>query len=115
MNEIKSSQLDEVHTQVEQLQSKNSVVESMLAAREQDLVAADIKYRKCVEKAKEIIKCYDPKGMITGRICPPLKYLCAPTKYIKLFCFQLSRFCLASLRIAVMRLLVLQWDQWKSV
>lgn len=46
--------MDEAHTRIAQ-------VESTLATREQELVAFEAKYRKCVEKAKEVIKSFDPR------------------------------------------------------
>ncbi|CAD7078856.1 unnamed protein product [Hermetia illucens] len=54
LNEQKAIQLDEAHTRIAQ-------VESTLATREQELVAFEAKYRKCVEKAKEVIKSFDPR------------------------------------------------------
>lgn len=63
------AQLDETQTQLAQLQSKIGQLEAGLAAREQELQASDARYRKSVEKAKEIIKCYDPKSMLTGKKC----------------------------------------------
>lgn len=36
-------------------------LETAIAQREQDLMAANIRYRKCVESAKEIIKGMDPR------------------------------------------------------
>lgn len=56
-----ASQLDDAHTQIAQHQSKISQLEAALAAREQELNAADARYRKSVEKTKEIIKSCDPK------------------------------------------------------
>lgn len=58
-------QIDEAHTQLAQHQSKIGQLEAALAAREQELNAADARYRKSVEKAKEIIKSYDPKSLLT--------------------------------------------------
>lgn len=60
-------QIDDAHTQIAQHQSKVSQLEAALAAREQELNAVEARYRKSVEKAKEIIKCYDPKSLLTGK------------------------------------------------
>lgn len=38
-----------------------------MAAREQEILAYDAKYRKCVEKAKEVIKSIDPR-IASGRL-----------------------------------------------
>lgn len=48
------------------LQSKCVQLEAALGAREQELMLLEAKYRKCVEKAKDVIKCYEPR-LITGR------------------------------------------------
>lgn len=64
---ISAAQIDEAHAQLAQHQSKIGQLEAGLAAREQELQASDARYRKSVEKAKEIIKCYDPKSMLTGK------------------------------------------------
>lgn len=47
------------------LQSKCSQLEASLNAREQEIILLEAKYRKCVEKAKDVIKCYEPR-LITG-------------------------------------------------
>lgn len=47
------------------LQSKCSQLETALNAREQEIMMLEAKYRKCVEKAKDVIKCYEPR-LITG-------------------------------------------------
>lgn len=44
-----------------QLQLKLGQLEAALVAREAELLAADVRYKKCVEKAKEVIKTLDPK------------------------------------------------------
>lgn len=46
---------------VMQLQVKVGQLESAVASRDAELMAADTRYRKCVEKAKEVIKTLDPK------------------------------------------------------
>lgn len=47
------------------MQSKCAQLEAALNAREQELNVLDAKYRKYVEKAKDVIKCYEPR-LITG-------------------------------------------------
>lgn len=47
------------------LQNKCSQLEAALNAREQEIMLLETKYRKCVEKAKDVIKCYEPR-LITG-------------------------------------------------
>lgn len=62
---LPASQLDEAHANITQHQSKIGQLEATLAVREQELSTADAKYRKSVDKIKEIIQCCDPKS--TGR------------------------------------------------
>ncbi|KAH8281412.1 hypothetical protein KR054_000328 [Drosophila jambulina] len=61
LNEQKTLQLEESVTQGTSLQCKVTQLETSLAAREQEILAYDAKYRKCVEKAKEVIKSIDPR------------------------------------------------------
>lgn len=61
LNEQRATQVEEAQFQVTSLQAKVGQLESSVASRDADLVAADIRYRKCVEKAKEVIKNLDPK------------------------------------------------------
>ncbi|KAH8413306.1 hypothetical protein KR009_009962 [Drosophila setifemur] len=61
LNEQKTLQLEEAVTQSSSLQCKVTQLETNLSAREQDVLAYDAKYRKCVEKAKEVIKSIDPR------------------------------------------------------
>ncbi|XP_030376923.1 protein hook [Scaptodrosophila lebanonensis] len=61
LNDQKSNQLEEAVTQNATLQGKVTQLETNLATREQELMAYDVKYRKCVEKAKEVIKSLDPR------------------------------------------------------
>ncbi|KAL9706521.1 hypothetical protein quinque_010039 [Culex quinquefasciatus] len=63
LNEQRSSQIDEAQSQMGQLQAKIANLESALVAKEQDLLAADTRYKKCVEKAKEVIKTLDPRAV----------------------------------------------------
>lgn len=58
-----ASTIDDAHTQIGQLQSKVGQLEVALTARDQELAAADARYRKSVEKTKEIIKTIDPKAL----------------------------------------------------
>ncbi|XP_067621862.1 protein hook isoform X2 [Eurosta solidaginis] len=60
LNEQKTLQLEESVSQNVSLQSKITQLESTLSTREQELLACDTKYRKCVTKAKEVIKHLDP-------------------------------------------------------
>lgn len=61
LNEQKTCQLEEVLHKNTQLQAKIIKLESTVTAREQELLMFDAKYKKCVEKAKEIIKNLDPR------------------------------------------------------
>ncbi|XP_044316115.1 protein hook [Drosophila rhopaloa] len=61
LNEQKTLQLEEAVTQSTSLQCKVTQLETNLSAREQEILAYDAKYRKCVEKAKEVIKSIDPR------------------------------------------------------
>lgn len=61
LNEQKSQQLEESLAQNVALQGKLSQLETNLTNREQELLACDAKYRKCVEKAKEVIKSLEPR------------------------------------------------------
>ena len=54
-------QLEESVSQNVSLQNKITQLENTLTTREQDLLACDAKYRKCVDKAKEVIKSLDPR------------------------------------------------------
>lgn len=62
LNDQKSSQIDDLQTQMIAMQSKAAQQESELSAKEQELTASDVRYRKCVEKAKEVIKNLDPRA-----------------------------------------------------
>lgn len=63
VNSFIASPIDDAHTQIGQLQSKVGQLEAALTARDQELAAADARYRKSVEKTKEIIKTIDPKAL----------------------------------------------------
>ncbi|XP_058126568.1 protein hook [Anopheles ziemanni] len=59
--EQRSSQIDEAH--LSNLHTKIANLEAALAAKDQELQAADVRYKKCVEKAKEVIKTLDPHAI----------------------------------------------------
>ncbi|XP_055840212.1 protein hook [Episyrphus balteatus] len=61
LNEQKTYQLEDSLQKNTALQAKITKLESTVSAREQELLAFDAKYRKCVEKAKEVIKNLDPR------------------------------------------------------
>ncbi|XP_037958706.1 protein hook isoform X2 [Teleopsis dalmanni] len=61
LNEQKTLQLEESAAQNVVLQGKITQLEGTLTNREQELITCDAKYRKCVEKAKEVIKSLDPR------------------------------------------------------
>lgn len=61
LNEQKTLQLEESATQNSTMQCKITQLESNLATREQEVLAYEVKYRKCVERAKEVIKNIDPR------------------------------------------------------
>lgn len=42
---------------------KITQLETTLTARDQEIIAADVRYKKCVEKAKEVIKTLDPRAI----------------------------------------------------
>uniref|UniRef100_A0A182MX01 Protein hook n=1 Tax=Anopheles culicifacies TaxID=139723 RepID=A0A182MX01_9DIPT len=54
-----SQQIDEVQLQLNNLHTKISNLEAALVVKDQELQAADVRYKKCVEKAKEVIKTLD--------------------------------------------------------
>lgn len=54
-----------MHNENARLQSKCAQLEQALNAREQEVMLMEAKYRKCIEKAKDVIKCYEPR-LITG-------------------------------------------------
>uniref|UniRef100_A0A1A9W0N1 Protein hook n=1 Tax=Glossina brevipalpis TaxID=37001 RepID=A0A1A9W0N1_9MUSC len=62
LNEQKTLHLDEALNQNTVLQTKVSQLENTLSGREQELVICETKFRKCVEKAKEVIKNMDPRN-----------------------------------------------------
>lgn len=58
---FKAIQVEECVTQNSAMQVRITQLESSLATREQELIAHEAKYRKCVEKAKEVIRTLDPR------------------------------------------------------
>ncbi|XP_062545844.1 protein hook [Armigeres subalbatus] len=63
LNEQRSSQIDEAQSQMTQLHTKIAHLEAVLSTKDQELLAADSRYKKCVEKAKEVIKTLDPRAI----------------------------------------------------
>lgn len=61
LNEQRASQVEESQLQVNNLQTKVTQLETALANREQELTTAETRFRKCMEKTKEIIKSLDPR------------------------------------------------------
>ncbi|XP_062142496.1 protein hook [Drosophila sulfurigaster albostrigata] len=61
LNEQKTLQVEESATQISTMHGKITQLESSLATREQEVMAYEVKYRKCVERAKEVIKNIDPR------------------------------------------------------
>ncbi|XP_050077186.1 protein hook [Anopheles maculipalpis] len=54
-----SQQMEEAQLQLNNLHSKIASLEAALVGKDQELQAADVRYKKCVEKAKEVIKTLD--------------------------------------------------------
>ncbi|XP_052893564.1 protein hook [Anopheles moucheti] len=52
-------QMDEAQLQLNNLHTKITNLEAALVVKDQELQAADVRYKKCVEKAKEVIKTLD--------------------------------------------------------
>lgn len=61
LSEQKGLQLEETVNQNSVLQNKITQLENTLSAREQELLLIETKYRKGIEKAKEIIKNIEPR------------------------------------------------------
>ncbi|XP_053675332.1 protein hook [Anopheles nili] len=59
LGEQRSSQMDEPQLQISNMHSKIANLEAALVVKDQELQAADVRYKKCVEKAKEVIKALD--------------------------------------------------------
>ena len=63
-------QLDETtQHQLSNLHTKIANLEAALVVKDQELQAADVRYKKCVEKAKEVIKTLDAHA-ISGKTNP---------------------------------------------
>ncbi|XP_035915384.1 protein hook [Anopheles stephensi] len=54
-----SQQMEEAQLQLGNLHTKIASLEAALVVKDQELQAADVRYKKCVEKAKEVIKTLD--------------------------------------------------------
>ncbi|XP_055641256.1 protein hook isoform X2 [Toxorhynchites rutilus septentrionalis] len=63
LNEQRSSQIDEAQLQITHLHTKIANLEATIAAKDQEILTADSRYKKCVEKAKEVIKTLDPRAV----------------------------------------------------
>ncbi|XP_073824724.1 hook microtubule tethering protein [Musca autumnalis] len=63
LNEQKAVEVEEYISQNAGLRNKLSQLEAALAAKDQELLGLDTKYRKCVERAKDIIKNMDPRAI----------------------------------------------------
>ncbi|XP_055683134.1 protein hook [Lutzomyia longipalpis] len=61
LNEQRASQIEETQQQVNNLQTKMTQLEATLTAKEQELATSEARYKKCVEKTKEMIKNIDPR------------------------------------------------------
>ncbi|CAH2102326.1 unnamed protein product [Euphydryas editha] len=57
----KSLQVEELQAALAEERRRASKLQEALSAREADLLATEDKYKKCVEKAKEVIKTLDPR------------------------------------------------------
>ncbi|KAJ2948146.1 hypothetical protein O0L34_g9948 [Tuta absoluta] len=60
-NQRKSLQVEELQSAVAEERRRVAKLQDTLSAREAELVATEEKYKKCVEKAKEVIKTLDPR------------------------------------------------------
>lgn len=45
------------------MQAKTNQLETALTTRDQELATAEVRFKKSIDKAKEIIKSYDPKAL----------------------------------------------------
>ncbi|XP_068626282.1 protein hook isoform X2 [Battus philenor] len=66
-NQRKSLQVEELQTALAEEKRRVSKLQETLSAREAEVLALEDKYKKCVEKAKEVIKSLDPKTITTGQ------------------------------------------------
>ncbi|KAL0851005.1 hypothetical protein ABMA28_006898 [Loxostege sticticalis] len=58
----KSLQVEELQAALSEERRRTSKLQEALSAREAELLATEDKYKKCVEKAKEVIKSLDPRA-----------------------------------------------------
>ncbi|RVE48140.1 hypothetical protein evm_007200 [Chilo suppressalis] len=58
----KSLQVEELTAALSEERRRTSKLQETLSARETELLATEDKYKKCVEKAKEVIKSLDPRA-----------------------------------------------------
>lgn len=55
-------QVEELQAALAEERRRSSKLQEALAARDQDLLATEDKYKKCLEKAKDVIKSLDPRA-----------------------------------------------------
>ncbi|XP_077292324.1 hook microtubule tethering protein isoform X2 [Arctopsyche grandis] len=60
-NQRKSLQIDELMAAIQLEKQKTKVLQENLGQKEGELLATEEKYRKCIDKAKEVIKTLDPR------------------------------------------------------
>ncbi|XP_013134880.1 PREDICTED: protein hook [Papilio polytes] len=66
-NQRKSLQVEELQGLLGEERRRAGKLQEALAARDADLLALEDKYKKCVDKAKEVIKSLDPRTITTGQ------------------------------------------------
>ncbi|CAH2050626.1 unnamed protein product, partial [Iphiclides podalirius] len=66
-NQRKSLQVEELQAALGEERRRVGKLQEALAAREAELLAHEDKYKKCVEKAKEVIKSLDPRTVTPGQ------------------------------------------------
>lgn len=59
--------LEEAQSQLTNSHTRYRQMEATVESKNQELLAFEVKYRKCVDKAKEVIKGLDPR-VIGGKI-----------------------------------------------
>lgn len=62
LNEQKGSLLEQAQMQINSLSGRVKQLETTLQTKEQEYSSLDAKYKKCVEKAKEVIRAMDPRA-----------------------------------------------------
>ncbi|KAJ0182408.1 hypothetical protein K1T71_001777 [Dendrolimus kikuchii] len=60
-NQRKSLQVEELQATLAEERRRSAKLQESLSAREAELLATEDKYKRCVEKAKEVIKTLDPR------------------------------------------------------